>query len=455
MKMSKLVYSLGVLMCLAFAKAYSQQPIESVLSKEDAVKLMLENNYGIKIAENTTKIAENNSGLLNSGYLPSLQGTAGASKDENDSRTDFNGALDQNGDPRPDIEINDAQTTQYNAGLNLNYTLFDGLGRLYNYKRLQEQYALSQLEARSTIETTTVQLMSVYLEIARITENVKVFEQNLEISKKREERARYQFEYGQANKLEVLNAQVDINTDSINIMNSLQQLRNTKRDLNLLLNRDLNASFKVDTTIRLQSLLVIDSFLEKVPENNVRLLQSESSLQISDYDIKTTRALLLPRIGLTGSYGWNRTENPPSAFFPATTRTASNVAIGANLTWDIFDGGRSINSLRNAKIAYENEALFKSQIEQEVARDVANAKGNYMNALAIYRMQEQNVLTNKSNFERTQEQFKLGQVSSVEFRQAQVNLLNAETVKNLAKYDAKLAEYQLLQLAGQILNVAL
>ena len=455
MKMSKLVYSLGVLMCLAFAKAYSQQPIESVLSKEDAVKLMLENNYGIKIAENTTKIAENNSGLLNSGYLPSLQGTAGASKDENDSRTDFNGALDQNGDPRPDIEINDAQTTQYNAGLNLNYTLFDGLGRLYNYKRLQEQYALSQLEARSTIETTTVQLMSVYLEIARITENVKVFEQNLEISKKREERARYQFEYGQANKLEVLIAQVDINTDSINIMNSLQQLRNTKRDLNLLLNRDLNASFKVDTTITLQSLLVIDSFLEKVPENNVRLLQSESSLQISDYDIKTTRALLLPRIGLTGSYGWNRTENPPSAFFPATTRTASNVAIGANLTWDIFDGGRSINSLRNAKIAYENEALFKSQIEQEVARDVANAKGNYMNALAIYRMQEQNVLTNKSNFERTQEQFKLGQVSSVEFRQAQVNLLNAETVKNLAKYDAKLAEYQLLQLAGQILNVAL
>ena len=455
MKMSKLVYSLGVLMCLAFAKAYSQQPIESVLSKEDAVKLMLENNYGIKIAENTTKIAENNSGLLNSGYLPSLQGTAGASKDENDSRTDFNGALDQNVDPRPDIEINDAQTTQYNAGLNLNYTLFDGLGRLYNYKRLQEQYALSQLEARSTIETTTVQLMSVYLEIARITENVKVFEQNLEISKKREERARYQFEYGQANKLEVLNAQVDINTDSINIMNSLQQLRNTKRDLNLLLNRDLNASFKVDTTITLQSLLVIDSFLEKVPENNVRLLQSESSLQISDYDIKTTRALLLPRIGLTGSYGWNRTENPPSAFFPATTRTASNVAIGANLTWDIFDGGRSINSLRNAKIAYENEALFKSQIEQEVARDVANAKGNYMNALAIYRMQEQNVLTNKSNFERTQEQFKLGQVSSVEFRQAQVNLLNAETVKNLAKYDAKLAEYQLLQLAGQILNVAL
>lgn len=451
----RVIYGLSVLFFLAFAKAYSQQSLESLLTREQAVELMLENNYGIKIANNTVEIAENNSGLLNSGYLPSLQGTARANIDENDSNTDFNGALDNNGNPRPDIEINNAQTTQYNAGLSLNYTLFDGLGRLYNYKRLKEQYQLSQLEARSTIESTTVQLMSVYLEIARLSENVNVFEQNLEISKKREERARYQFDYGQVNKLEVLNALVDINTDSINIMNAKQQLRNTKRDLNLLLNRELDATFAVDTTVTLQNMLVIDSFLEKVKENNVRLLQAERNLQISDYDIKTTKALLLPTIGLTGSYGWNQTQNPPSAFFPATTRTAANVAVGANLTWNIFDGGNTINNLRNAKIAYENEALFKNQTEQEVARDVANAKGNYENALAIYRMQEQNVITNEDNFNRSQEQFKLGQITSIEFRQAQVNLLNAETTKNLAKYDAKLAEYQLLQLAGQILNIEL
>ncbi|MGJ8684898.1 MAG: TolC family protein [Nonlabens sp.] len=453
--MHRLLYGIIALLYLAFAKADAQQSMESLLTREQAVELMLENNYGIKIAKNSELIAENNTSILNSGYLPSIQGTAGGSIDESDSRTDFNGALDQNGMPRGDIEINNAQTTQYNAGVSLNYTLFDGLGRLYNFKRLQEQYQLSQLQARSTIENTTVQLMSVYLEIARLTENVKVFEQNLEISTKREVRAQYQFDYGQVNKLEVLNARVDINTDSINIMNAQQQLRNTKRDLNLLLNRELDAQFAVDTIVTLQNMLVIDSFLEKVAENNVRLLQSESTLQISEYDIKTTKALLLPRVGLSGSYGWNQSQNPPSAFFPATTRTGSSIAIGANLTWDIFDGGRSITSLRNAKISYENEALFKSQLEQEVLRDIENAKGNYKNALAIYRMQEQNVTTNEDNFNRTQERFKLGQVSSIEFRQAQVNLINAVTVKNLAKYDAKLAEYQLLQLAGQILNVPL
>ena len=62
-------------------------------------------------------------------------------------------------------------------------------------------------------------------------------------------------------------------------------------------------------------------------------------------------------------------------------------------------------------------------------------------------------MTSENNFERTKEQFKIGQVNSIEFRQAQLNLLNAELSRNQAKYDAKLAELQLLQLSGELLNV--
>ena len=35
---------------------------------------------------------------------------------------------------------------------------------------------------------------------------------------------------------------------------------------------------------------------------------------------------------------------------------------------------------------------------------------------------------------------KLGQVTSIEFRQAQINLINAKTAVNNAKFDAKLIE---------------
>jgi len=88
-----------------------------------------------------------------------------------------------------------------------------------------------------------------------------------------------------------------------------------------------------------------------------------------------------------------------------------------------------------------------------VTRDILNARGNYQNRLQVLDLQKKNISTAKNNFERSSEQYKLGQITSVELRQAQVNLLNAQTSKNLDKYDAKLAELELLQLTGQLLNI--
>lgn len=441
-------------MVFAFAKAYAQDLPAPLLPKSDAVAMMLENNFGIKLANNNLEVAENNTDILNSGYLPSVFFLGGANFDRTSTNVDFGGALNQDGTVRPDVVIDGAETTRYNASINMDYTLFDGLGRYYNFKQLKEQYNLTELQARETIENTMVQLFSVYYEVARIEENLNVLEEALEISRNREKRAEYQFEYGQVNKLEVLNAQVDIVTDSINIMTARQDLRNVQRDLNVVLARELEDFRRADTTVTFVSDLLIDSYIEKASDNNVSLLQINQDILITDYQIKQAKGLFLPTIGLTGSYGWNQSINPASAFFPSTTNKSNTLAVGANLRWNLFDGGSSVIGYKNAKIALDSQQLIKEQLEQQVYRDISNARGNYTNALAIYRLQAQNVATTQANFERSEERLKLGQITSIEFRQAQLNLLNALTTKNAAKYTAKLAELQLLQLTGQLLNVA-
>lgn len=454
MRMNQTIkYSIAIVLCCAFAKAYSQELAAPVLKKQEAVKLMLENNFGIQLAAKQVEVAENNTSILNAGYLPTLTGNAGINFDRTNSETDFGGALDQNGDPRLNNVINGAETTRYNASLDLAYTLFDGMGRYYNYKQLQEQYNLTQLQARETIENTMLQLFSVYYEVARLEENVGVLEEALRISQDRALRAQYQFDFGQVNKLQVLNAQVDITTDSIGVLNARQNLKNAQRDLNVVLNRDLESAAVADTSVVFISRLELDSFAEQATQNNVTLLQSEQDIVISDYQIKGAKALFLPTIGLTGSYGWNLSNNPASVFFPSTTGTSTSFAAGASLRWNIFDGGRSVTGLKNAKIVKDSQELLRKQLEQQVFRDIANARGNYQNAQAVYELQAQNVRTNKDNFNRSQEQLKLGQITSVEFRQAQLNLLNAQVTQNGAKYTAKLAELQLLQLMGQLLNV--
>ncbi|WP_036156742.1 TolC family protein [Maribacter forsetii] len=433
---------------------------EKTLSKEEAVVKALENNFGIEIAKGQVEIAENNASILNSGYLPTLTGTAAATYNNNNTTTEFPGQFNDDGTERDDISIDGAESQRYSSALNLNYTLFDGLGRFYNYKRLKEQYQLSTLQARETIENTMIQMFTVYFEIARLTENKNVQKQALEISRDRITRSEYSFEYGQNTKLDILNAQVDMTNDSINLLNTEQQLANAKRDLNVVLNQDLAAQYQVDTTIVFIPKFQIVEFMDKAITNNVAVLQTETNLNINAYDIKVNKSGYLPTIGLTGSYGWNRNQNAPSAFltgavFPGTNSNVSNYSLGASLTWNLFDGGSTTVSVKNAKITYANQELLRKQVELEVSRDMQNAMALYENLLKIYQIQEQNVFTNQNNFERSKEQFQLGSITSIEFRQAQINLLNAQTNKNLAKYDAKLAELQLLQLTGQLLNIEL
>jgi len=413
-------YSISVIFILIASLVSAQD----VLTTQEAIEIALENNYGIKIANKNVEIAENNTNVLNTGYLPTVTASGGATYNIDNTEAEFSdGSV---------TTLEGAESSRYNASINLNYTLFDGLGRRYNYKRLKEEE-------------------QVYYNVAQLSENTSALEQTLNISKDRLTRAQYQFDYGQSTKLGVLNAQVDINNDSINYINANQQLKNSKRDLNVVMGNVMNSQFEADTLVTFKLQLNKDQLLEQMKSNNVTLLQLEKNILISEYDIKFNKAAYLPTLGLTGSYGWNKNNNNAASFLAVSTNTG--LSGGLNLSWNLFDGGSAITRVKNAKINLETQQLQKDQIIIDIERNFNNAWDDYQNKLTIYRVQEENIITSKNNFDRTQEKFKLGQVTSIEFRQAQLNLLNAELSKNQAKYDAKLAELTLLQISGELLNV--
>ena len=434
-------YILWVVLCATCLLA-NAQTIEKILSKEEALQLALENNYGIQISNNNVEIAKNNKNLLNTGFLPTVTGNAGAIYNiDNTEATFSNGNV---------TSLEGAESNRYNASINLNYTLFDGLGRRYNYKQLKEQYNLSELQARETIENTVLQLFSVYYNVAKLSEDVVLLKQNLKISQDRLERVNYQFDYGQNTKLAVLNAEVDVNNDSINLLNTKQLLENSKRDLYVVLGKNELPNFNVDTLVSFGLQPTRDELYKKVSANNVTLKQLEKNILISDFQLKSNKSGYLPSIGLTGTYGWNKNNNNAASFVATSTNTG--LSGGINLSWDIFNGGRNRTQVQNAKINLNNQKLQKQQVELQISRDFNNAWEDYQNKLFVLQTQEKNVQTSSDNFNRTEERFKLGQITSIEFRQAQLNLINAKNAKNGAKYEAKLAELQLMQLSGDLLN---
>ena len=425
------------------------------LAKEEALAIALDQNFGIKVSRNVTEIVKNNSSVLNSGYLPTVFVLGGSNYTGSDAEIAFPGQVDEDGVPIPNRIFEDQESQRFNAGVNLNYTLFDGLGRKYNYKRLKEQYALSELQLRETIEFTILQLFEVYFNIAQLTESNVIFKENLSISKERQKLSEVAFIHGQGNKLAVLNAEVDVTNDSINLIQIKQQLDNSKRDLNLLLNRPIEKVFGVDLNVDFVSPILIESWVETAAENNVELLKQKSNSQINSYDIKISQSGYLPTLGLVGSYGWNLNKSPASAFFPGTNNTSYSVGVGASLSWNLFDGGRTLTRVKNAKLTFENQDLLEQESKLSFSRDLTNSIQNFKNAKEIFNIQKKQVETATYNFDRSKVQYKLGSITAIEFRQAQINLTNAQNQRTIAKYQAKLAELQLIQITGQLLNVNL
>ncbi len=427
-----------VLVLLIGLGAFAQSPLD----RNQAIKLTLENNLNIKLIENSRDIAKNNASILNSGYLP----TASLNSSSNISYQDIEiVAGEQNG------SVQDSKNESNSTNILLNYVLFDGMGRKYNYKRFKEIYKKSEIEVKDVIEKTILQLFGVYYEVARLIEENKIIKSSLSISKERLKKRKIQLEYGQTTGLEVLNAEVDMNLDSINYLNSLKILSNAKRDLNLVMNIDLNTNHSINTDFRfITSEKMIDIF-KNAKKNNSYLQILEKDVLISDYNLKATKSSYLPTIGLNGSYGWNESINDNQYAFYNENRT-NGLSGAISLNWNIFSGGNRITNNKNAKLNLTNSKIKKQKIELEFERDIKNAYSNYENSLFILNAQQMNLETNNNNFKRNQEKYALGQVTSIEFRKAQLNFLNAKLSVNKAKFEAKLSELQVLQLAGKILT---
>jgi outer membrane protein TolC len=429
---------------IVFILLFAQVHAQKILSKEEALQIALENNYGVKIAQNNVEIAKNNKSIFNSGFLPTLIAQGGANYDNSDIESEL-----QDGTITSSIG---AETKSYNASLNLNVTLFDGLGRKYDLKKFKETYQLSELEAKEVIEDMYLRLYTVYFQIARFSENTKVLKETMEISKLRLKRIQYQNDYGQSTKLELLRAEVDVNNDSINFIDSRQQLMNIKRDLNIILGTQLEYEYDVETSVDFIKLLSFEELLEMAENNNVVLQQQEKNINISKFNIKASKSSYFPSIGLNSSYGWYLNDNPSTSAI--VSNEINGFSAGLNVAWNLFDGGSTKTRVANAKIALENQEILKQQQEETIENILKNTYEEYVNKLFVLRAQEKNVVTNQATFERSFEQYKIGQISSIEFRQAQINLLSSQTGLNNAKYDAKLIELLLLQLSGQILDLS-
>ena len=430
MKVTKTIILLGWLVFLS-ASLFGQE----LLKLNDAVNMALQKNHQIKVLRNTVKISKNNVNVGNAGFLPKLDVVSAANY--SDMKL-----------PQPSGTVQQKSTLS-SAQLQLSYNLFSGFGSYFTFKNLKAGAEVSSLSARQNIELTLLQVIRAYYGVAAAEEGLNIRSEALQISRERLQRIEKQATYGQANKIDLLNARVDFNADTVAFLDAQLQLTEARRSLNVLLGQNANTAFTVEHQVRFLPIVPLEALKASAYQNNASFLLAQSNIRQSEYALRHTQSAYSPRLDLFSTYGYSQTATDLNIVMDNPSRSFT---AGLSLSFNLFNGFKNKIQTQNARIGLKNQQILLEQAKINLEKDLENAYTAYQNKRYILKVEQTNLKAAELNFQRSKELYNLGQLTNTDFRAAQLNLVRAKFSLSQAKYDAKIAEALLLQLSGKLLK---
>lgn len=436
MKLNKL-WSLGLSIALGILSfpSFAQE----VLTLEEAVEIALENNYDIQLAKNDLDVDSLGVSPGFAGMLPRVFAQASTNNStQNISQTRSDGNV---------IELDNAKNNNLSYGVGLDWTIFDGFGMFARYDQLKELEKLGKAQLQSTVLNRVSDVMITYYDLVHQQQQLTALDSTLVISQQRVELADNRFSIGKSSKLEVLNAQVDLNTDRTREIKLREFYENTKISLNELLGRDTHIDFKVRDEVIIASDLQLAELEQLATTQNPELQAQLINKRISELELKQIKGNRFPRISANTGYNFNDSE---SSLGFTTKNNAQGWNYGFAASIDIFNGSNQNRNEKIAKLQIENSEIVIKQQRQTIKSQLHTAYQTYLTNLSLIDLETSNEDIAKENLDITLAKYKIGTIPTIEFRTAQLNYINASLRLSNAIYQAKLSEITLKQLAGSL-----
>jgi len=441
--MSKLVFirSAWILMIVILSlQAQAQQ----LLTLDEALKIALENNYSIQVAKNDADIARVNNYPGNAGMLPRITGAA--LQDNQKANTDQIYA----NPGTPERKTTGAGTNQLNAGVELGWTLFDGFKMFATRNKLKELQDIGELKMRSQIEQIFMRVIRSYFDVVQGQQLLKVNQETVRLSEDRMKLVRDRLDAGKAAKSEVLNAQVDLNTDRSAMMRQANSIKNSKATLNQILARDIHIDFDVSPAIEINTDLKEDILRVNAQSQNSSILMAKKNVNVSAFSMKEIQAERMPNLQFYSGYNYAN-QNSQSGFIQSSYSLGYHY--GAGVSMNLFNGFSVQKRIQAAKISLRSNDLVLKDTISKVETSIQQSYNTYVMSLELLKMEKENVVVATKNYELANDQYKIGVISSLDLRVAQQNLLLSQSRLFTVQYEAKLAETDLLRLSGSLLSM--
>ena len=418
---------------------------QEVVSLEEVIALALEKNYDVRLANEASATAKTNEDFVWGAFVPQVNGVASTLWNNSDQELRFQDASRNNS--------GQAESNNVAASIQLNWTLFDGTRMFATRERVEVMAAQGDLLLKDQMVNTIAQTIATYYDIVRQKQQLKAILEQMSVSEERVKLAQRKLEVGTGVKPELLQARVDYNAQRTQVIQQESIIQQLKMQLNASVGEQLPSVFEVADTIVINLDLNADDIGGNLENTNFGLMALRENIHTANLSLRERRAEYLPFLNFNAAFNYAQTDNIRTINPFSTVYSQQNgFNYGFTLNVPILNGFNTRRLTQLAKIDVNRQTLLFEQARTNTNTALKNAYINYDNARKILLIEEENIGLAKENVFIALEAFKRGVTTFIELRTAQESLEVAYTSLIAARYNAKLAETELLRISGRLLR---
>lgn len=392
--------------------SYGQDTLQ--ITKNDVLGKINNQNLQVKIAEKQFQSAKADYNQSNALFLPNITASHTAMATTNPLMA-FGSKLNQEiltmADFNPALLNDPAYTRNFATKIEVQQPLIN-IDGLFERKAAKAKMQAYELQTERTKEYLQLEVSKAYMQLQLAYKAVKVLEKANQTAQGNLKMVENYYTNGMLQKTDLLNVHVRVGE----IVNQLQyaksNVQNASDYLKFLLNEEpKNSIYKPSE--ELANTIEVSTLTESFSSSRKDIQAMEKSAEAYQKMYQSAKFNFLPRLNAFGSY-----ELYDREIFKGT---ANGYLIGAQLSWNVFDGFKSIGKMQKAKADFSKATFEKEQYIAQSQLELSKTNRQIKDA-------ENKVNLSKLAFEQTQEAYRIRENRFKQGLEKTTDLLMSETL---------------------------
>ncbi|MEE0936832.1 MAG: TolC family protein [Bacteroidales bacterium] len=438
MRLSKILI-MPLLMALCSVCAFAQHKNVHTLSIKEMFELADSNNVSIKLHNIAMLEADERIKIAKNAYLPSIETSLSLSYNGDGIITDrdFSNSFS--------VEIPDFGN---NFSIKAKQVIFAAGSIKNNVEISQVQSEITTLNARQNRQEIRFMIVSNYLEICEINNQLKIFDTHIQQIEKVLNEMKIRHEQGTVLNNDVIRYELELQ----NLNHQKAKLENTKQILNnqllILLGLDENTTFTPDTSEIDNMIMKSEEELTKETLNtSIPMQLAQQNILINEYKVRLSLSERLPKIVL---FAFNNLDGPVTIDIPALNNNFNYWGVGIGISYNIDNFYKSNKQIKADRLALQKSKYQANLIKDKIKLESKAAYIKYREAFTLLQTKEKSLELAKQNYETINFRYHNGLALITELLDATTQKLNAELEMVNARINILFNYYKLQFISGTL-----